>query len=37
MNSYYKTINEHGQVVLNLPTSKIGYCYPGALVLYTKE
>lgn len=28
MNSYYKTINEHGQVVLNLPTSKIGYCYP---------
>lgn len=28
MNSYYRTINEHGQVVLNLPTSKIGYCYP---------
>ena len=28
MNSYYKTINEHGQVILNLSTSKTGYCYP---------
>lgn len=37
MNSYYKTINEHGQVVLNLSHEQDRLLLSGALVLYTKE